>query len=324
WSAVDQLAADYRAQDGALTVGESRADAFGDLLLRNVAVTAKVTLGVPVGPGPGPGPGPGAGTGVGASTGVGIRSDVEADVLRHPQAVGNTQQRVELRDDDEFVDDETGDVIRVTDLSPAVRERLSWVEVPDAGHPCGGEPESASVDPRYVVQSPVDGGCSVSGVELPGLGWVDPATVAAILATMPVEVGRAVLDAGPGTLVSHTTSAYTPTKAIREYVQTRDGTCRMWGCFRRATRVDLDHVRPRPAGATSPQNLAGLCRRHHRMKQRGRWRYRLHPDGTVEWVSDTGKRRVTEPLHRTIPPSEGQVARAPKATTTAPDESPPF
>ncbi|MGL4744414.1 MAG: hypothetical protein ACRCXL_08510 [Dermatophilaceae bacterium] len=48
WSAVDQLAADYRAQDDTLTVGESRADAFGDLVLRNVTVTAKVTLGIPV------------------------------------------------------------------------------------------------------------------------------------------------------------------------------------------------------------------------------------------------------------------------------------
>ncbi|MGL5816449.1 MAG: DUF222 domain-containing protein [Phycicoccus sp.] len=305
WSAVDQLAADYRAQDDTLTVGESRADAFGDLLLRNVTVTAKVTLGVPVV--------------TGADVGVGATP--------RPSVPSSTRQRADLRDDDEFVDHDTGEVIRVADLSPAVRERLSWVEVPDAGHPCGGEPESASVDPRYDMRSPVDGGYSVSGVDLPGLGWVDPATVAGILATVPVEVGRAVLDAGTGTLVSHTTSAYTPTRAMREYVQARDGTCRMWGCSRRATAVDLDHVRPWPAGITSPQNLAGLCRRHHRMKQRGRWRYRLRPDGTVDWVSDSGKRRVTEPFHRVTPSSEPVPEPAPEPVpkvAAATDVPPPF
>ena len=48
WSAVESLAGEYRAVDPDLSVPESRADAFGDLLLRNVHVTAKVTLGVPV------------------------------------------------------------------------------------------------------------------------------------------------------------------------------------------------------------------------------------------------------------------------------------
>ena len=48
WSAVEALAHDYRAADSSLTVPESRADAFGDLLLRNVRVSASVTLGVPV------------------------------------------------------------------------------------------------------------------------------------------------------------------------------------------------------------------------------------------------------------------------------------
>ncbi len=68
---------------------------------------------------------------------------------------------------------------------------------------------------------------------------------------------------------------------MRELVRTRDGTCRMWGCTRAATHTDLDHVRPWPEGATTAGNLVALCRRHHRMKQRGRWRptlrSRRHP-----------------------------------------------
>ncbi|MGL4176432.1 MAG: HNH endonuclease signature motif containing protein [Dermatophilaceae bacterium] len=325
WSAVEQVAADYRAGDETLSVGESRADAFGDLLLRDVRVSASVTLGVPVVSGdhrPGPGQGSTAGSEVSSRS-----------PAARPDRPGWSRQQVDVGDDEVLVDHVTGETTRVGDLSPVEREQLSWVDVPDARHPCGGEPASASVDPRYRVLSPLDGGRSVSGAELPGLGWVDSGTVAALLATVPVEVGRAVLDADTGTLVSLTTDAYTPSRAMREYVQTRDGICRMWGCFRKAESADLDHVRPWPAGMTSPQNLAALCRRHHRMKQRGRWRYGLRSDGTVDWVSEAGKRRVTEPVHRVIPvpenPGDGlALDMSPRPATppvrAANDELPPF
>ena len=81
------------------------------------------------------------------------------------------------------------------------------------------------------------------------------------------------------------TTAYRPSKAVTDFVTTRDGTCRMWGCNRPATTCDLDHARPWPTGPTTPTNLAGLCRRHHRLKQRRRWSYHLAPDGTATWTS---------------------------------------
>ncbi|MGL5929779.1 MAG: HNH endonuclease signature motif containing protein, partial [Dermatophilaceae bacterium] len=96
-------------------------------------------------------------------------------------------------------------------------------------------------------------------------------------------------------------------------VQTRDGTCRMWGCNRRASRADLDHTRPWPDGPTSPRGLATLCRRHHRMKQLGRWRYTLHDDGDITWTGSTGRMRRTHPAHRVIqPPTTTESARYPR------------
>ena len=133
--------------------------------------------------------------------------------------------------------------------APESREELSWIEM-------GPEPDG---DVATVV-SPVTTGYAVSGTHLPGLGWVEAATVAGLLKTLPLDVARAVLDADTGTLTSHTTSAYRPPAAMREFVTTRDGTCRMWGCSRRADHVDLDHTRPWPTGPTTPVNLAGLCR----------------------------------------------------------------
>ena len=38
-----------------------------------------------------------------------------------------------------------------------------------------------------------------------------------------------------------------------------------------------------PPGQTRPDNLAPLCRRHHRAKTTGRWQYRRQPDGTYAW-----------------------------------------
>ena len=71
---------------------------------------------------------------------------------------------------------------------------------------------------------------------------------------------------------------------------------------------------PGPPGATSPANLGGLCRRHHRLKQRGRWTYALHPDGTVEWTAPTGKQRTTHADHTIWPPQKAPPARSAEST----------
>ena len=68
-------------------------------------------------------------------------------------------------------------------------------------------------------------------------------------------------------------------------------------------RTDLDHIDPYvpmdeggPPGQTNPHNLACLCRRHHRCKTSGRWRYRRRPDGTYEWHGPHGRSYLVTPL----------------------------
>ncbi|MDO9454537.1 HNH endonuclease signature motif containing protein [Nocardioides sp.] len=93
------------------------------------------------------------------------------------------------------------------------------------------------------------------------------------------------------------TEAYRPTEAIREQVRLRDGTCVFPGCHRR--HVDLDHIVPFDAGGpTSVENLAMLCRRHHRAKTHGHWSYRVLEPGLYEWTSPT-----RDQLRRRPPPS---------------------
>ncbi|MBD3783117.1 MAG: DUF222 domain-containing protein [Micrococcales bacterium] len=264
WSAVEELAGQYRTVDADLSLPEARADALADLVLRNVTVSAQVTLGVPV---------------------VTDQST--------PEPTQGERFRVEWDDEDTVVDAVTGVETRYADLDRASREELSWREEPP-------EPTGDLI----TVMAALGPGSWVSGAQLPGVGWVDATTMASLLKTLPLEVARAVLDAPTGTLASLTTAAYRPTKAIADFVKTRDGTCRMWGCSRPAARCDVDHCRPWPDGQTIPTELESLCRHHHRFKQTGQWRPVLDPDGTLTWHGPNAATRTTEPEHRRVPALE--------------------
>jgi hypothetical protein len=94
------------------------------------------------------------------------------------------------------------------------------------------------------------------------------------------------------------TPAYEVPDRIREQVVLRDKTCVFPWCTRAARGCDIDHVtpydhhaaaegRPQP-GPTSTDNLAALCRSHHRLKTHTAWRYRVTGPGCFEWTSPHG------------------------------------
>ncbi|HET9419626.1 MAG TPA: HNH endonuclease signature motif containing protein, partial [Nocardioides sp.] len=69
----------------------------------------------------------------------------------------------------------------------------------------------------------------------------------------------------------------------------RDGSCVHPWCTRPAHTCDHDHCIPYDTGGpTSSDNIAPLCRRHHRTKTHGRWRYRFLRPGHYLWTSPTG------------------------------------
>ena len=96
------------------------------------------------------------------------------------------------------------------------------------------------------------------------------------------------------------TPAYEVPDRIREQVILRDRTCVFPWCTRPARGCDIDHVtphdpdanakgRPQP-GPTQSDNLAALCRFHHRLKTHTAWLYRMTAPGVVEWTSPHGHR----------------------------------
>ncbi len=131
---------------------------------------------------------------------------------------------------------------------------------------------------------------------LPRLGGVAPARGAsATLECDPVTGALVDPDHRLGT------DSYRPGRALTALVRARDGRCRFPGCTVAARFCDLDHVTPWPAGPTTASNLACLCRRHHRVKQRPGWTVRIAADATMTWTDPTGATRTTHPLdHRPL------------------------
>ena len=94
---------------------------------------------------------------------------------------------------------------------------------------------------------------------------------------------------------------YKPSAALARRIRLRDGTCRHPGCTVAAEYCDIDHVRPFDhadpdrGGQTTEDNLACMCRRHHRFKTFSDWRYDLHADGTLVIDTPDGATILTRP-----------------------------
>jgi hypothetical protein len=91
-----------------------------------------------------------------------------------------------------------------------------------------------------------------------------------------------------------------PPDWMRELVILRDRHCVFPGCQVDARNCDLDHNIPYdengPPGQTHPDNLACLCRRHHRAKTAGVWRYTRTPAGHYPWTGPHGTRYLVTPV----------------------------
>ena len=76
---------------------------------------------------------------------------------------------------------------------------------------------------------------------------------------------------------------------LREQTILRDHTCVFPWCTRSARKADADHVIPYDeGGTTSTDNIAPMCRRHHRLKTHSAWSYTMLEPGSYLWSSPHG------------------------------------
>jgi hypothetical protein len=208
---------------------------------------------------------------------------------------------------------------------PAAGSAARHPDDPAAGSAARGAGDSATRGAGD-VPGPVGALVEVAGARageplLAERGWLEQA-VAATTGPGRDRAGRAqVVAAHPrtGALVDPdgdlSSTSYRPPAALAALVRARDGRCRFPGCPVAARFCDLDHVRPWPAGPTAASNLASLCRRHHRVKQRPGWRLELDTDAVATWTDPTGRTRTTAPvdtLHTLVLPARpGEPAPEP-------------
>ena len=99
-----------------------------------------------------------------------------------------------------------------------------------------------------------------------------------------------------GAVLSVGRDRYTVPKDLKLWLRVRDETCRFPGCDRAAANSDVDHtVDWQHDGATRHDNLAHLCRPHHRLKHNTDWRVNHAGGGALEWEAPSGRTYRTEP-----------------------------
>ncbi|MEU0267567.1 DUF222 domain-containing protein [Nocardioides sp. NPDC006303] len=127
-----------------------------------------------------------------------------------------------------------------------------------------------------------------------GYGPVPATWAREALADAEVFVRRLFTDPA-GQLVAMESRSRKAPDGLAEFITTRDGgICRTNGCD--APIRNIDHVeRHADGGATSAENLQGLCERCNQAKEALGWRARPGPDGSIITITPTGHTYVSPP-----------------------------
>ena len=155
------------------------------------------------------------------------------------------------------------------------------------GGPSDGRPPLGVVIPRVYVTVPLMTllGHSDEPAELDGYGPIDAETARELAAHAP-SFQRILTHPETGAYLSFGRTSYRVPADLAGYLKVRDGGCRFPGCGRRAVASDIDHtVDWAFDGRTEHDNLAHLCRKHHRLKHRTAWRMTQESGGVIRWDS---------------------------------------
>ncbi len=130
-------------------------------------------------------------------------------------------------------------------------------------------------------------------VEIPGLGPV-LAQVGRNIAARSDREWRYTITDTDGTILDVGLMPRRPSAALKRLVQAQHRTCVFPGCRMPSTGCDLDHtVAVKDGGPTTDNNLAPLCRHHHRAKHQAPWKPRRLPKGDHQFTSPLGHTYTT-------------------------------
>jgi hypothetical protein len=186
-----------------------------------------------------------------------------------------------------------------------------------------GRPET-SIRPSVAVTVPVLSMLGINNskgeLELPvleGYGPIDIET-ATRLAGAATSWLRVLTNPETGVMLSVGRERYRVPAALRSFLRHVDGTCRKPGCSRPAIRCDVDHTQEwQHGGQTAHDNLAHLCAKHHAEKHHTGAQVEYLPNGDIQWTMPSGRRYISEPSNRFMPPAQPKKTSADSAENAA-------
>jgi hypothetical protein len=111
-----------------------------------------------------------------------------------------------------------------------------------------------------------------------------------------------VVTAGESTILDFGRTHRTVPATLWSAVVLRDQHCRFPGCDRRSSWCEAHHLRHwQDGGATSLENLALLCSRHHHKCHEPGWTAKLLPDATFEVTTRDGRTLLSRPPPVRVP-----------------------
>ncbi|AMB58495.1 HNH endonuclease signature motif containing protein [Microterricola viridarii] len=187
-------------------------------------------------------------------------------------------------------------------------------------------PEVFVAVPQLTISIDTLIGTSDEPAELHGYGPIDADTARRLVAQAPT-LHRILTDPVDGTPLQLDPTQYRLSASLRRWILYRDQTCRFPGCTRKAQFAETDHTRAwENGGWTAEDNLACLCKKHHRLKHNSRWRVEQLGHGVLRWTSPSGRAYVTRPSRiehapPTGPPgSTGSTNGEPVSTSSTNEE----
>ncbi len=189
----------------------------------------------------------------------------------------------------------------------------SAARAPPTPHPPASSPR-ASTSPCPVLTLL---GHTDQPAELDGYGPIDADTARRLAAHAP-SFRRILTHPETGAYLSYGRTSYRVPADLAGYLRIRDGGCRFPGCTRTAVRTDIDHTTDwQSGGHTRHDNLAHLCRKHHRLKHHTPWSMTQQPGGEIRWTSPAGREHTTTPAHPFAPARPPDPARRTRRSTRA-------
>jgi hypothetical protein len=136
--------------------------------------------------------------------------------------------------------------------------------------------------------------------ELTGYGPITAETARRIAANSTLR--RLVTDPLTGDTLDLGLRAYQPSAALQRLIEADHPTCTMPGCSKPSIHCEIDHRHERhDGGRTDRTNLKPLCKMHHQMKTKKRWKVDQNPDGSETWTSYLGFTHTKKPRHFPLP-----------------------